>query len=55
MQLKLNPFFAIISGFIVGDTPGVGTFYDFNKRLWDNDFKQLNPYEKYKKSKAKKT
>ena len=53
MQLKLNPFYTIISGFVVGDTPGVGTFYDFNKRLWENDFKQLNPHEKFKKTKAK--
>ena len=28
-QLKINPLYAILSGFEVGDTPGVGTFYDF--------------------------
>lgn len=28
-QLKINPLYAIVSGFEVGDTPGVGTFYDF--------------------------
>lgn len=27
-QLKMNPLFAILSGFRVGDTPGVGTFYE---------------------------
>ncbi|WP_174888020.1 hypothetical protein [Cellulosilyticum ruminicola] len=34
-QLKLNPLYSILSGFQVDDTPGVGTFYDFFKRLWD--------------------
>ena len=33
-DLKENHLHAIISGFTVGDTPGVGTFYDFHKRLW---------------------
>ena len=28
-QLKINPLYAILSGFEFGDTPGVGTFYDF--------------------------
>ena len=28
-QLKINPLYAILSGFKVCDTPGVGTFYDF--------------------------
>lgn len=28
-QLKINPLYAILSGFEVGNTPGVGTFYDF--------------------------
>ena len=34
-QLKINPLYAILSGFEFGDTPGVGTFYDFLSRLWD--------------------
>ncbi|MDY3910274.1 MAG: hypothetical protein SOZ48_11170, partial [Eubacterium sp.] len=34
-QLKINPLYAILSGFEFGDTPGVGTFYDFLNRLWD--------------------
>lgn len=42
-DLKENPLHAIISGFIVGDTPGVGTFYDFHKRLWLSDNKNLSP------------
>ena len=33
-DLKENHLHAIISGFTVGDTPGVGTFYDFHNRLW---------------------
>jgi len=32
-QLKINPLYAILSGFQFGDTPGVGTFYDFLDRL----------------------
>lgn len=33
-DLKENHLHAIVSGFTVGNTPGVGTFYDFHKRLW---------------------
>ena len=29
-DLKENYLHAIISGFSIGDTPGVGTFYDFH-------------------------
>ena len=36
-QLKMNPLYAILSGFDPGNTPGVGTFYDFLNRLWDSD------------------
>ena len=36
-QLKQNHLYAILSGFVVGDTPGVGTFYDFSRRLWNSD------------------
>lgn len=36
-QLKINPLYAILSGFEFGNTPGVGTFYDFINRLWDSD------------------
>ena len=43
-QLKLNPLYAILSGFQFGDTPGIGTFYDFNHRLWDSDDKNLKPH-----------
>lgn len=54
-QLKLNPLFAILSGFKFGDTPGVGTFYDFLNRLWDSDSDNLSPHIKpVKKKKVKK-
>lgn len=36
-QLRINPLYAILSGFNVDDTPGVGTFYDFFKRLWNSN------------------
>ena len=32
-KLKSNPLYAILSGFEVGDTPGVRTFYDFINHL----------------------
>jgi len=41
-DLKENPLHAIISGFTVGDTPGVGTFYDFQSRLWMSDKNNLS-------------
>ena len=53
-QLKFNPLFAILSGFNVGDTPGVGTFYDFLNRLWDSDAPHLSPHIHPLKSKVKK-
>lgn len=34
-QLKINPLYAILSGFDFGDTPGVGTFYNFVNPLWN--------------------
>ena len=43
-QLKMNPLYAILSGFDFGDTPGVGTFYDFLNRLWDSDSDNLSPH-----------
>lgn len=43
-QLKINPLYALLSGFDFGDTPGVGTFYDFLTRLWDSDEDNLNPH-----------
>ncbi len=57
-DLKENHLHAIISGFSVGDTPGTGTFYDFHKRLWLSDNKNLSvalrpPKEKPQKPKGK--
>ncbi len=53
-QLKMNPLFAILSGFQVGDTPGVGTFYDFMKRLWDSDDPHMTSHIHPLKAKVKK-
>ncbi len=41
-DLKENHLHAIISGFHVGDTPGTETFYDFHKRLWLSEDKNLS-------------
>ena len=41
-DLKENHLHAILSGFPVGDTPGVGTFYDFLSRLWLSDNNNLS-------------
>ena len=40
-DLKENHLHTIIFGFYVGDTPGVGTFYDFHRRLWLSSDKNL--------------
>ena len=40
-DLKENHLHAIISGFYVGDTLGIGTFYDFHRRLWLSSDKNL--------------
>ena len=52
-QLKINPLYAILSGFEVGNTPGVGTFYDFLNRLWDSENDNLSPYIRPVKAKVK--
>ena len=56
-DLKENSLHAIISGFTVGDTPGVATFYDFHRRLWLSGDKNLSnaihpPKEKPQKPKG---
>ena len=54
-QLKINPLYAILSGFEFGNTPGVGTFYDFFDRLWDSDSANVSPHvHPLKKKKVKK-
>ncbi len=57
-HLKHNHLYAILSGFIVGDAPGTGTFYDFMGRLWLSDKSNISdpvhpPKEKPKKPKKK--
>ena len=55
-QLKINPLYAILSVFPFGDTPGVGTFYDFFHRLWYSDPDNLSPHiHPVKKEKSQKT
>jgi hypothetical protein len=52
--LRENPLYAILSGFSFGDTPGIGTFYDFFSRLWDSDSNHLSPKVRFPKPKAAK-
>jgi hypothetical protein len=51
--LKTNPLYAIASGFNFGDTPGVGTFYDFFNRLWLSDDDNLSPHIRQPKAAKK--
>lgn len=56
--LKQNYLYAILSGFVVGDTPGTGTFYDFMRRLWLSEKSNITdpvhaPKEKPQKPKKK--
>ena len=54
-QLQIPPLYAILSVFPWGDTPRVGTFYDFFHRLWDSDPDNLSPHiHPVKKKKVKK-
>lgn len=53
-NLKENLLHAILSGFTVGDTPGTGTFYDFQSRLWLSDSKNLSVPVHPSKQKPKK-
>lgn len=43
-QLKINLLFVILSGFEFGDTPGIGTFYDFLSRLWNSELPNLSSH-----------
>ncbi|MEK3885838.1 transposase [Paenibacillus sp. PL2-23] len=53
--LKRTPIYAILCGFDFDDLPGVGTFYDFFRRLWPAVDKNLKPMKQPKrKSKPKK-
>jgi hypothetical protein len=52
--LRRCDFYAILSGFTPGHTPGVGTFYDFFRRLWDHPADHLCGHLKPPKRKPKK-
>ena len=56
--LKRTPLYAILSGFLVGDVPGTGTFYDFLDRIWLSDsnnlFNPLHPPREKPKKPGKK-
>jgi hypothetical protein len=53
-EMKRIPYYAILSGFEPGDIPGVGTFYDFFKRLWAASGNNLKPRRQKRKRKSKK-
>ena len=53
-DLKENHLHAILSGFPVGDTPGTGTFYDFQSRLWLSEEDNLSPKARSPKEKPQK-
>lgn len=36
-QLKINPLFAFLNGFEIGNNPGVGNFYHFLSRPWSSE------------------
>ena len=46
-MLRETPLYAILSGFSFGDTPGVGTFYDFFSRIWQDDEYNLSPKDRF--------
>ena len=46
--------YTILSGFTCGDTPSIGTFYDFFKRLWLSDSNNLSKHACYKTQKLRK-
>ena len=50
-MLRETPLYAILSGFSFGDTPGVGTFYDFFSRIWQDDSDNLSPKDRFPKIK----
>lgn len=52
-ELQRVPYYAILSGFEPGDLPGVGTFYDFFKRLWPIRSNNLKLKRQKRKRKGK--
>lgn len=53
-EMNRTAFYAILSGFKIGEVPGIGTFYDFFKRLWASSEKHLRSQRRKRKSKPKK-
>lgn len=53
-ELRRVPLYAILSGFEPGNTPGIGTFYDFFKRLWGSKSKNRTHKRKSKNSRTRK-
>ena len=53
-DLKQNHLHAILSGFTFGDTPSVGTFYDFFDQLWLSDSDNISDPVHPPKQKPKK-
>lgn len=53
-MLRETPPYAILSGFPFGDTPGVGTFYDFFSRIWQDGSGNLSPKDRFPKMKPPK-
>ena len=53
-QLHRIPLYAILSGFELGVTPGVGIFYDFFDRIWSSDQANTKPKIKPKRKKKNK-
>jgi hypothetical protein len=53
-QLRTIPIYAILSRFSPDDVPGVGTFYDFFRRLWNADSPHKTGRNKRKLKKPKK-
>lgn len=39
-RTKHNPFLAVLSGFFPGHVPGIGTYYDFMKRIVDGPYRK---------------
>lgn len=53
-QMRSFPLWAILSGFLPDDVPGVGTFYDFYRRLWPRSSSHINLKVRRPKRKPKK-
>lgn len=53
-MLRETPLYAILSGFPAPDTPGVGTFYDFFSRVWQDSKPNRSSKERFPKLKVPK-